>query len=868
MAVENNAKSNQTASLRAAATAVSKAETSRPRGRGFSENWIHGGATLPVRKRLIAALRLAHRVSGLKNKRLGLGLGLGLERLGGGMRLSRWALALGAVVSISAGAPAANAQINFGPPNTVSVGVLAPGGTVTNSPICFNSGVLGTSSLADFCQSGEGATQGGIVYYAPNGGWGSYVTATDPNTLRLGAGGGDLITLTPRQITMDGPVSMYDFGITNLKSGLVSPTSTDAVNGSQLFGPANALGGGSGYDQNYNNYTPPTYTIGGQQYNDVGSTFAALNSGLTQYTIGPVQASVTPGMLVLVAPGGTGGSPGAPQVLGNVAAGVLSSTSNQAVNGSQLNATNNTVSTLDTQVNNLTNDLNHGATGPIQQSTTPDTLTLVAPGGTAANPGAPQTLTNVGPGALNPNSTDAVNGSQLYTTGTSTAAALGGGATFNPATGAITAPSYTIDGQTYNNVGGALGAVNSDLTNLTNDVNNGGGMKYFHANSSLPDSQATGTNSVAVGPAATASAANAVAIGNGASATNGGSVALGAGSTAGQADGGWAGTTIFGQKMTNNLNATAVVGVGGRQITDVADGAVNATSTDAVNGSQLYEVASLAETGQSALVSSNSANPQAASAQGPNSLAIGPGAKTTGDNSVAIGPDSTDGGRNNVFSVGSSTQPRQVINVAPGTRPTDATNLGQLAPIVAALGGGSAINPTTGAVTGPTYNIYGNDYNNVGSALGAMQQDGVHYDMANGAPTNSVTLSAGNGKPVALHNVAPGVAPTDAVNMSQLNSAFSGLNGNLNNLANQVEQNQWEARGGIASTAAMANLVFTNTPGKFSASAAVGGFEGASAFAGGLRYNLPDDAWRVQASVSYSPEAKGVAWGAGVGYEF
>jgi autotransporter adhesin len=51
---------------------------------------------------------------------------------------------------------------------------------------------------------------------------------------------------------------------------------------------------------------------------------------------------------------------------------------------------------------------------------------------------------------------------------------------------------------------------------------------------------------------------------------------------------------------------------------------------------------------------------------------------TTGSNSVAIGANSTDGGRSNVVSVGSSTEQRQIIDVAAGTEGTDAVNLNQL----------------------------------------------------------------------------------------------------------------------------------------------------------------------------------------------
>ncbi|MGS0626138.1 trimeric autotransporter adhesin BpaB, partial [Ralstonia sp. VS2407] len=123
-------------------------------------------------------------------------------------------------------------------------------------------------------------------------------------------------------------------------------------------------------------------------------------------------------------------------------------------------------------------------------------LTLV---GAASGPVA---LHNVAPGTA---STDAVNVGQLgaVTTG------LGGGAAIDPKTGAVTAPSYTVynaDGTTSNvgNVGAAIDAINST------------GIKYFHANSTKPDSQALGADSVAIGPNAVANNAGDVALGSGA----------------------------------------------------------------------------------------------------------------------------------------------------------------------------------------------------------------------------------------------------------------------------------------------------------------------------------------------------------------
>ncbi|MFM0069518.1 adhesin, partial [Paraburkholderia aspalathi] len=84
---------------------------------------------------------------------------------------------------------------------------------------------------------------------------------------------------------------------------------------------------------------------------------------------------------------------------------------------------------------------------------------------------------------------------------------------------------------------------------VNNITNGNAGVMYFHVNSTLADSSATGTDAMAIGPNAKATASN--------------SVALGANSVASRAN---------------------TVDVGSRQITDVAAGT---QPTDAVNVGQL-----------------------------------------------------------------------------------------------------------------------------------------------------------------------------------------------------------------------------------------------------------------------------------------
>ncbi len=280
--------------------------------------------------------------------------------------------------------------------------------------------------------------------------------------------------------------------------------------------------------------------------------------------------------------------------------------------------------------------------------------------------GAERTLTNMAAGRVTADSTDGVNGSQLFAatqatekvdkkvdaSGASVAKLFGGSTVYDPATGQLTGG--------FKYAGGSYSSVQSVFDDIGGAVN-GGGIKYFHANSSLADSDATGVNSVAVGPAASASGSNAVAIGNGAKATGGNSVALGSDSVAGEAVS-TASTTINGKEYKfAGATPTGTVSVGDvgkeRTITNVAAGRVDENSTDAVNGSQLW--------------GTNKAVEDLANKVGD----VGEVAK----NAVVYDTDSN-GNRQNSISLagGDPNAPVVIHNVAAGTANTDAVNVGQL----------------------------------------------------------------------------------------------------------------------------------------------------------------------------------------------
>ena len=250
-----------------------------------------------------------------------------------------------------------------------------------------------------------------------------------------------------------------DRRLSGVAAGAVNENSTDAVNGSQLFatdqtannalraanaatsgvaGAALALGGGAQFDAAKGAFTAPTYAVAGGSFNDVGSALLALDDSISEVSIAasnsvqydnPERTAVTLG--------GQGAT--SPVTLRNVQAGALSASSKEAVNGSQLFATNQAVTANTTAINNLdgrvttlegsvigsnqavtnlTTAIQNGTIGLVQQDpATQDINVGAATAGAAVNitgTSGARTLRGVRAGAVSASSTEAVNGSQFH----------------------------------------------------------------------------------------------------------------------------------------------------------------------------------------------------------------------------------------------------------------------------------------------------------------------------------------------------------------------------------------------------------------------------------------------------------------------
>src|SRR3546814_14765728 len=105
------------------------------------------------------------------------------------------------------------------------------------------------------------------------------------------------------------------------------------------------------------------------------------------------------------------------------------------------------------------------------------------------------------------------------------------------------------------------------------------------------------------------------------------------------------------------------------------------------------------------------------------------------------GAGNPDFGRATLAGTGGTT----LCNLAAGVADDEAVNVGQLSPVVGALGGGAVIDGTTGAVTGPTYTLDDGsdtgttaDFNDVGTAL-----ENLDGRVSPTPPTSTTSSTAG-----------------------------------------------------------------------------------------------------------------------------
>ncbi|HCO7843223.1 TPA: adhesin, partial [Escherichia coli] len=478
--------------------------------------------------------------------------------------------------------------------------------------------------------------------------------------------------------------------ISNVQAGIVSSDSTDAINGSQLYGLADSftsyLGGGADISDT-GVLTGPTYSIGGTDYTNVGDALAAINTSFSDSLGDALLWDTTAGKF-----SAKHGINNDPSVITDIANGAVSSTSSDAINGSQLYGVSdyiadalggNAVVNADGSITAPTYAIAGGSYSNVGDAleaidtTLDDALLWDATandgaGAFSAGRGVDNTaskITNVANGAISATSSDAINGSQLYTTNKYIADALGGDAEVN-ADGTITAPTYTIANAEYNNVGEALDALDENALLWDATANNGEG-----AYNASHDGKASIITNVADGN-----------IGEGSTDAINGSQLFN--------------TNMLIQQNSEVINQLAgntsetYIEENGAGINYVCTNDTGLTFTDASAagiGSTAVGYNSVAEGHSSVAIGQDSySNVDTGIALGSSSVSsrvIVKGSRDTSvsEEGVVIGYDTTDGELLGALSIGDDGKYRQIINVADGSEAHDAVTVRQLQNAIGAV---------------------------------------------------------------------------------------------------------------------------------------------------------------------------------------
>ncbi|WP_105198550.1 YadA-like family protein [Escherichia albertii] len=622
--------------------------------------------------------------------------------------------------------------------------------------------------------------------------------------------------------------------ITNVAAGELSATSTDAVNGSQLYGVSNsvvdALGGGSTMNAD-GTINAPTYSIANTDYSNIGDALSALDASMDDALVWDSATNA------FSAAHGTD----ATSKITNVAAGALSATSTDAVNGSQLygvgssvvdvlggGSTINADGTINAPTYSIANTdySNIGdALSAIDASLDDSLLWDASAGAFSAAHGTDTAskITNVANGRIAADSTDAVNGSQLFTT-------------------------------------------NQMITQIAGNTSNtyveehGAGVNYIRTNDTglvFEDAMASGIGATAVGYNSVASATGSVAIGQDSSSDVESGIALGSGSVSDRVIvKGSRNTSVTGNGVvigydTTNGELLGALSIGDdgkyRQIINVADGSEahdavtvrqlqNAIGSVATTPTKYYHANSTAEDslavgedslaigaktivngdagigiGLNTLVLADAINGIAigsnAHANHANSIAMGNGSETTRGAQTGYTAYNMDAPQNSVgeFSVGSEDGQRQITNVAAGSQDTDAVNVGQLKVTdaqvaqntqsitnlntqvgnldtrVTTLENGMGDIITTGSTKyfktntdGVDANAQGKDSVAIGSGSIAAADNSVALGTGSEANEENTVSVGSSTNQRRITNVAAGKNDTDAVNVAQLKSSEAG----------------------------------------------------------------------------------------------
>lgn len=614
-------------------------------------------------------------------------------------------------VSIGAGTRSGNGAVALGldalatGDRGIAVGHEASGKGTHATALGFQSNASANQATA----VGRGAVASSLYASAV----GNQANATAQSALALGdrasathagavaLGNGSATTATNQVSVGNGSLKRK---VVNVADGALSTSSSEAVTGKQL-------------------HATNTSVAAVKATADVAQARVAVLDGL----VGQVSASGNvrlgadnTGTVVDVA-----NKAGAKRKLQNLANGVLSTSSTDAVTGQQLNATNSEVTSVRTAATAaktaadaargvadgavLKADALGGLVGQVSASGNvrlgaENTGTIVD---VANKSGGKRRIYNIANGTLSTGSTDAVTGQQLFATNTTVE-------TQRQALAGHAQQLTDQDGRIADNRI-ELDVLRADFDNFDPDLD---GVVKFSADRRLVDMEGARISGVTAGDISSATSTDAV---------NGGQ--LFATNDRVEKIEKSNGYLRVGVDDESNYAQAGLMGVA---IGDSAEAAIHSDGATAVGSFARARGQGSVALGRGALVDA-AAKSGFALGTGSNVYASGGAAlgsfsqiESGAENSVALGTGSVAEDAN-VVSVGNSRLMRRIVNVGRGVNSSDATTVGQLSEALAALGGGAGLD-RNGDVVSPTYNLQGGTQKNVEDALVALDGAVVRAD--------------------------------------------------------------------------------------------------------------------------------------------
>ena len=707
-------------------------------------------------------------------------------------------------VAYGTSALAGNAGVAIGTAANSMARMNDKGQVVNNNPVT-NAVAIGTAARANFDNSVAIGGGSNTDHYATK-----QVNAIIDGVEVKWSGGENI---SPGDVVSFGAKG-FERQLKNVAPGEVSQTSTDAVNGSQIYSLArkvtNIMNGGSGSVVNVNATGEPLSKVStienGTKVEKYYRTVDVKDDGtLVTGAVAQTPASLA---LVNVAQTDTNKQTQTPRILGNVANGVKD---NDAVNVSQLNAAKvKYFSVNSSDAGNINND---GATGT-------DAIAI-----------GPSAVSNaVGSVAL---------GKDAKANGDFTVALGGGNWQFKGAqangvgTTALGSSTKTKVGTNYQTAIG-FGASTEAESALAIGYNAAASAQNAIA---LGRSASTaGQDAVALGSSSQAKGDSGLAIGNGAQANSNSVISLGYQANNGASNNangvaiGWAAGM-----QSNGLNNVGVGTNAGRQVignnnTSLGNGAGNIANTKIYTSESIMLGTGAKVVGSSATKSidnviaiGKNTNGSASSA-----IAVGINAGSSAENGVAIGPNSNTSAYNGIalgsfseastaagvqgynvntnrtdkyagltdialtsklgaVSVGNSTMTRQITGVAAGTNDTDAVNIAQLKSVNLAFTGNTGsgdVNLANSKLSINGDNTYIKTAAN-GKEL-TISPNVQNITLNNGRASASTGLADASNVAQAINNVVSGVqldiiankgTKTGSVNLSNQKLTVTGGNG-------------------------------------------------------------------------------------------